>query len=217
MVHISEGLAAAAARTVATFMLLMVAGGVCAFFPRRAPLLSPSNSQYISTIAAKVMAPCLSMVTLGANTTPALLRETWPLLLWGFLSTLISFGAGSLVAVAARVEPSFRPMFVMSVTFANTVAVIIVLVQALCNEPQLAQEANCRERAAGFVFLPVIGSTTLFWTLGVHIATAREHNTSRTTGTSVALRIRVAVLRFARGLLNAPMVGTTVGLCASNT
>jgi hypothetical protein len=50
--------------------------------------------------------------------------------------------------------------------FCLFVFVVVAAVQAMCNEPQLAKEENCRERSAGFVFLPVVGATTLFWTLG---------------------------------------------------
>lgn len=161
-------------------------------------LLYPELMKSIAGLATQILIPCLSVTTLGSRLSLDVLADVWPVVLFGLTNSIVAFMVGGLTAIPAKPPLHFRRAYLVSCTFNNVVAVPLVMLQTLCDRPQLSDEEDCFERASSFVFVHLFGFSLTFWTIGVAYLTGEA-------GTSYTWKQR------AYRLLNPPFLAIVFG------
>lgn len=90
-----------------------------------------------------VTTPCMMIMMVGSSLTPAIVKETWMLLLWPLIFHIIGVCVCWPLSSLCSIPPFFRRHFICAGTVGNTTALPMVLLQALCNMAPLNEdEAN---------------------------------------------------------------------------
>jgi hypothetical protein len=157
--------------SVTTVLLLQLVGIACAVFPSRQPntpardrgLLTQPTLAALSQLVTLLLFPALSWRNVARIRD---LHTIWPVLLWHFPSIAANLLLAYLAAFALGIPKRVRPLFVVASSWTNLASITLVVLQALCDQPQLQREDACFDRVAGFVNASVLPWHLTFWTLG---------------------------------------------------
>eukprot|EP00052_Salpingoeca_macrocollata_P017672 m.144329 g.144329 ORF g.144329 m.144329 type:complete len:554 (-) comp20462_c0_seq1:147-1808(-) len=203
-----------ASTATATIVLLNLVGAVASNFPKSLDggehgLIKRPLIRSLSLLATTLFIPCLSGSTLGANLSPSLIRDSYPLLLWSVFNVVLGFSMSYLLAKVMRVSSEFVADFRAACTFQNIVALPLIMSEVLCSQSQLEAEENCTSRASTFVFLYMFGWSITFWSFGVYVVRGEAANYGP-DGQKLSTLQRLQSM--ARNMFNPPLLGTLTGI-----
>ena len=193
-----------AVSVVATIMALNVVGVLMASYPRnddgpraRGPgadavgargVLTQPALRICSGLCVTVFLPCLVGSSLAKGVTADKLLAAWamPLCCWCQIAVALAIG----YAVRAWVQPPkhlWRP-FLCAVTFQNSSALPLVIVQSLSEQPPFDADPKAFEKIAIYVFVYNIGWQCCFWLFGYPFlaATPGDPNHAKVCGGALA-------------------------------
>ncbi|EDQ87443.1 uncharacterized protein MONBRDRAFT_33349 [Monosiga brevicollis MX1] len=223
MVTLSGDLAATSASTAGTILLLNIVGICMAVFPLRpAPeesgIVSKEGIRVASQIAARILMPCLSFINVAELQD---ISSIWPVSIWHLVSIPFCILVSYMLSFLFRVPNELRAIFVAAASFSNLASLAYVIMQTLCEQPELDVEDECYDRAAGFIAISIIPWHLLFWTAGDYtLSLAARAGTDYTPKAPLskeerrAARIKSAVDLLLK-ILNPNLVATLVGVLVS--
>eukprot|EP00045_Choanoeca_perplexa_P014190 m.165627 g.165627 ORF g.165627 m.165627 type:complete len:486 (-) comp16600_c0_seq4:2094-3551(-) len=214
MVEFNGDLAITSLYTTATVVLLNVLGILLAIYPKHndgqeSGLITQHGIQICAKLVAKVLLPCLSLLNVSQIQD---FGQIWPVAFWHLATIPINLIITYFLSYLLRIPDYVRPMFVSACGFANLAALTYVIMQALCDQPQLAEEPNCFDRASGFIAVSVLAWHLTFWTLGEHWLTCRDPRKSAAETESYWTKL----CWLGRRLTNLNVLATLLGIIIAN-
>ncbi|EGD80505.1 hypothetical protein PTSG_01096 [Salpingoeca rosetta] len=208
--EVSSAVVGTAATVVASVLAVNIIGAIAAHYPKHpSGRVGPSGVvpqtaiASLANVATTIFVPCLTFYSLGSRLSAEVFQEAWPLIFWAPFNILASVALGYCAIQVACVPRHFRKEFLIGCGFANILAVPLIMLEVLCDQEQLAEEDECFERGATFIFMYVFGWSLCFWTVGVAIIRGLEGG----EGHGVGISWRQAL----SGLVNPPMLGCLFG------
>eukprot|EP00045_Choanoeca_perplexa_P008194 m.75115 g.75115 ORF g.75115 m.75115 type:complete len:444 (-) comp14396_c0_seq1:169-1500(-) len=188
--------------TAATVILLYSFGIGLAVFPKHPHgergLLTQDGIRFCSMLVTRVMFPALSLLNVAQVKD---LNRVWPVLFWHIGTIALNMLVAWTVAILLRLNRNVRAVFVAVCSFGSIASVPYVVLQTLCEQPELAVEDECFDRVAGFIAVGVIAWHLSFWSFGQQLLLPAS---------DLALKPRLQ--KMLRGSLNVNVIAPCLGL-----
>eukprot|EP00056_Hartaetosiga_gracilis_P020295 m.18608 g.18608 ORF g.18608 m.18608 type:complete len:263 (-) comp8334_c0_seq2:2384-3172(-) len=182
---LSSGLAVTAAKTVGSVFLIFIVGILASWFPSHpsksvhlSGILPQSSIRNVAKLCTNILIPCLGFVSLGSTLTIDIIKEAWPMVIWTPVHMIACGIVATILYKVACLPQKYFTEFCVGCVFTNVVSMPLVMLEVLCAQEEVDEGANCFERAASFVFLPVMSWIFIFWTIG--LSTIRYIRVSQT-------------------------------------
>eukprot|EP00055_Hartaetosiga_balthica_P007040 m.23698 g.23698 ORF g.23698 m.23698 type:complete len:528 (+) comp5574_c0_seq1:201-1784(+) len=184
---LSPGIAETAAKTITSVFILFAVGILASWYPKHASndlhlsgILPQTAIRNVAKLGTTILIPCLGFYSLGSSLTIDIVKEAWPMILW----TPVQFIACGIVATALFkllcIPPRYFTEFFIGCIFTNVVSMPLVMMEVLCDQEDVQEGDDCFDRAASFIFLPVMSWIFIFWTIGLTIIRYIHTNTTPT-------------------------------------
>eukprot|EP00056_Hartaetosiga_gracilis_P020294 m.18597 g.18597 ORF g.18597 m.18597 type:complete len:478 (-) comp8334_c0_seq1:1666-3099(-) len=171
---LSSGLAVTAAKTVGSVFLIFIVGILASWFPSHpsksvhlSGILPQSSIRNVAKLCTNILIPCLGFVSLGSTLTIDIIKEAWPMVIWTPVHMIACGIVATILYKVACLPQKYFTEFCVGCVFTNVVSMPLVMLEVLCAQEEVDEGANCFERAASFVFLPVMSWIFIFWTIGL--------------------------------------------------
>jgi len=157
-----------AVRTTATIGCVMLMGVCLAVFPRRTQgTVQRPLMKSLSGLCFRFFLPCMLITKIGRSFTPAAMRDAWIVAAVAPLGLGLSCACGFVLRRLCDPPRYFQREFIVGLTFQNAVGLPLIFMETLCEQPLLAAEAQCMERAVTFIFLNNLSWQLCLWTAGL--------------------------------------------------
>ena len=154
-------------RVVATIACVMVAGVALACFPRPHGTVQRPFMKQLARLCFTFFLPCMLITKIGKSFSVGMLQDAWVCCVLMPCWLLLSCCVGILLRRVAKPPAWFARVFVVGMTFQNAVGLPLIFMETLCEQPLLAGEENCLDRAVAFIFLSNLAWQLCLWTAGL--------------------------------------------------
>jgi hypothetical protein len=168
------------------------------------------------------------------------LAELWPLLVMPLLNLALAGMAAVAMCWMFQTERELTPALIVSGTWGNSAALPLVLLNALCKQPILADVDDCDDRSMAYIMVYTIPWSVCFFLLampvlknvsdaqqrrmptlpmevadGLHDGEPAQTARDGSSDSFALLHLRCDAAAWRAALLNGPMAGTVLGVgCA---
>lgn len=151
-------------------LFISIAGVLSAKYPSSDPILPASALKGLARLNNLTLLPCLIVFSLGATLTPALLVKIGILILFCAMNYSLSYVVALTVGRTLH-EKDNEELFVsvlVAICNPNAVALPILLMQGICQNPIVNQDFNynegaCADLATSMIFVYITGWFIMFW------------------------------------------------------
>ena len=146
-------------------LLVGLVGMLAARFPRRPqPLLHESARRDVGGLMINLAWPAMALATVGKTISPDTLNEAWPVAVWAMAHIALGAVVCGAIARVTRVQADFRPAFTVAGSFVNSAALPMLVMETLCEQPQLVSDLPNKEECVSTSF-GYIMTYTAVWSL----------------------------------------------------
>lgn len=151
----------AAIKSVAAAICVLAGGATLA----RKGILDQALIGRLSQLAKYFFLPCLIFNSVAGGMSPEFVAANWKLALAGLCVFSTGFAFASFVVRFVDIAPDLRAWFVLAVAMPNTIALPLVLLEALCHEQADTQgaAAQCFNGATTRLFTVTLLDNLVFW------------------------------------------------------
>eukprot|EP00930_Biecheleria_cincta_P018072 TRINITY_DN14195_c0_g1_i1.p1 TRINITY_DN14195_c0_g1~~TRINITY_DN14195_c0_g1_i1.p1 ORF type:complete len:406 (-),score=49.20 TRINITY_DN14195_c0_g1_i1:712-1929(-) len=162
-----EELAISSVVSVAKLAAVSLVGIAAAIFPRGQPILHKVLLGDLSRLLVNVVWPAWAFHTVAAGIRREQVLPTLPLLPWCAFSLAVSLLLGVLTSRVCRVDDELRPAYIVACGFCNSVAVPMMLLGTLCEQPALSGIEKCDTSVYGMIMLYNVVWNLCFFAIAV--------------------------------------------------
>jgi predicted permease len=151
--------------------IISCVGIICAKYPKQDPLLNKDALRHFSRINTFVLAPALTVYSLGSTLTLTLFFQMSVLLPFCVIVVLVSY---MLAFLLKSIHEDNKKLYIsssVSIGSPNGIALPIMVMASLCENSQVNEDYNgdsqkCFDEASSMMFIYIIPWFLIFWSYG---------------------------------------------------
>jgi hypothetical protein len=210
---------AASVSGMATILLISAVGVYLALRPKLPrPVLHADALRQLSRLIVTMCWPAMATYGVGKALDGEKLASLWPLLVMPLVNLLVGYLVTMAMCQVMQTSARLTPALVVSGMFANSAALPLVLLSALCRQPILSDVEDCDDRSLAYIMVYTIPWSVCFFVVAMPwlkkvAAPPPEGEDRRPPFALLGLECNAAAWKAA--LCTGPMGGTAFGvLCA---